>query len=76
MTRMKMETPVIEIQNLVRRYGKHDAVDGLSLTVQPGKCYGFFGRNGAGKTTTIKVPAQSAPPRRRQRARVRPRPAA
>ncbi len=51
---MNPETPVIEIQNLVRRYGKHDAVNGLSLTVQPGKCYGFFGRNGAGKTTTIK----------------------
>jgi ABC-2 type transport system ATP-binding protein len=51
---MKTETPIIEIQNLVRRYGKHDAVNGLSLTVQPGKCYGFFGRNGAGKTTTIK----------------------
>ena len=51
---MNTETPVIEIQNLVRRYGKHDAVDGLSLKVQPGKCYGFFGRNGAGKTTTIK----------------------
>jgi ABC-2 type transport system ATP-binding protein len=51
---MKTETPIIQIQNLVRRYGKHDAVDGLSLTVQPGKCYGFFGRNGAGKTTTIK----------------------
>jgi len=51
---MKTENPVIEIQNLVRRYGKHDAVDGLSLTVRPGKCYGFFGRNGAGKTTTIK----------------------
>ncbi|HEX4350627.1 MAG TPA: ABC transporter ATP-binding protein [Verrucomicrobiae bacterium] len=45
---------VIEIQNLVRRYGKHDAVDGLSLAVPAGKCYGFFGRNGAGKTTTIK----------------------
>ena len=51
---MNTETPVIEIQNLVRRYGKHDAVNGLSLKVQPGKCYGFFGRNGAGKTTTIK----------------------
>jgi ABC-2 type transport system ATP-binding protein len=46
--------PVIEINNLVRRYGKHDAVNGLSLGVAPGKCYGFFGRNGAGKTTTIK----------------------
>ena len=49
-----MNNPVIEIQNLVRRYGKHDAVNGLSLSVAPGKCYGFFGRNGAGKTTTIK----------------------
>jgi ABC-2 type transport system ATP-binding protein len=51
---MNTDSPVIEIQNLVRRYGKHDAVNGLSLKVQPGKCYGFFGRNGAGKTTTIK----------------------
>ena len=47
-------TPVIEIKNLTRRYGKLDAVNGLTLTVQPGRCYGFFGRNGAGKTTTIK----------------------
>jgi ABC-2 type transport system ATP-binding protein len=46
--------PVIEIQNLVRRYGRHDAVNGLSLMVPAGRCYGFFGRNGAGKTTTIK----------------------
>jgi len=51
---MNTDPPVIEIKNLVRRYGKHDAVDGLSLTVPAGKCYGFFGRNGAGKTTTIK----------------------
>ena len=51
---MKTETPVIEIKDLRRRYGKLDAVNGLSLTVRAGKCYGFFGRNGAGKTTTIK----------------------
>ena len=49
-----MSQPVIEIRNLTRRYGKLDAVNGLNLTVQPGRCYGFFGRNGAGKTTTIK----------------------
>src|SRR5580704_6353670 len=49
-----MNTPVIAINNLTRRYGKLDAVNGLSLTVRPGRCYGFFGRNGAGKTTTIK----------------------
>src|SRR6187402_2000780 len=48
------QTPVIEIKNLARRYGKQDAVNDLSLTVKPGRCYGFFGRNGAGKTTTIK----------------------
>jgi ABC-2 type transport system ATP-binding protein len=46
--------PVIELENLTRSYGKTDAVNGLSLKVQAGKCYGFFGRNGAGKTTTIK----------------------
>ncbi len=46
--------PVIEIKDLRRSYGKHDAVNGLSLSVRPGRCYGFFGRNGAGKTTTIK----------------------
>ena len=51
---MNTDSPIIEIQNLTRRYGKLDAVDGLSLSVRPGKCYGFFGRNGAGKTTTIK----------------------
>jgi len=51
---MNSESPVIEIRNLTRRYGKLDAVNGLNLTVRPGRCYGFFGRNGAGKTTTIK----------------------
>jgi ABC-2 type transport system ATP-binding protein len=51
---MTPEPSVIEIDNLVRRYGSADAVNGLSLRVQPGRCYGFFGRNGAGKTTTIK----------------------
>jgi ABC-2 type transport system ATP-binding protein len=51
---MNIDSPVIEIQNLSRRYGKLDAVNNLSLTVRAGKCYGFFGRNGAGKTTTIK----------------------
>lgn len=48
------DTPAIQIENLTRRYGKLDAVNGLNLTVSAGHCYGFFGRNGAGKTTTIK----------------------
>src|SRR5438445_1802244 len=51
---MNTDTPIIEIENLSRRYGTLDAVNGLTLNVRAGKCYGFFGRNGAGKTTTIK----------------------
>ena len=51
---MQTDTPVIELHNLARRYGKLEAVNGLNLTVRRGRCYGFFGRNGAGKTTTIK----------------------
>ena len=51
---MTSDTPAIAIGNLVRRFGRADAVDGLNLRVEPGRCYGFFGRNGAGKTTTIK----------------------
>ena len=49
-----MPTPAIDIRNLIRRYGRTDAINGLTLSVEPGRCYGFFGRNGAGKTTTIK----------------------
>src|SRR6266545_4381264 len=51
---MKTEAPVIEIDHLVRKYGRAEAVNDLNLRVQAGRCYGFFGRNGAGKTTTIK----------------------
>ncbi|HTH48139.1 MAG TPA: ABC transporter ATP-binding protein [Candidatus Limnocylindria bacterium] len=49
-----MSTPAIEVHDLVHRYGRTEALHGLSLTVEPGQCYGFFGRNGSGKTTTIK----------------------
>ena len=51
---METNSFVIEIKDLHRRYGKLEAVNGLTLNVRAGKCYGFFGRNGAGKTTTIK----------------------
>jgi ABC-2 type transport system ATP-binding protein len=47
-------TPVIEIDGLCYAYGRAEAVHGLNLRVQPGRCYGLFGRNGAGKTTTMK----------------------
>ena len=51
---MNKEQPVIQLNQLTRHYGKLEAVHDLSLSVRPGRCYGFFGRNGAGKTTTIK----------------------
>ena len=46
---------MIEIDNLVKKYGDHVAVDHLSLTVEPGKIYGFLGPNGAGKSTTRNI---------------------
>lgn len=51
---MNSATPAIEVRDLTYAYGRAEAVRQLSLTVQPGRCYGLFGRNGAGKTTTIK----------------------
>ena len=47
--------PAIETDNLVKRYGKVTAVDGLSLRVERGEIYAFLGLNGAGKTTTIRM---------------------
>lgn len=46
---------MIEIKNLVKKYGDHIAVDDLTLTVEPGKIYGFLGPNGAGKSTTMNI---------------------
>lgn len=40
---------LIEINHLVKKYGEHVAVDDLTLTVEPGKIYGFLGPNGARK---------------------------
>src|SRR6266850_6300017 len=51
---MTSSASAIQIENLSYSYGSAEAVNDLTLTVQPGRCYGFFGRNGAGKTTTMK----------------------
>nr|BFE86236.1 ABC transporter ATP-binding protein [Planobispora longispora] len=45
--------PAIEISDLVKVYGGHRAVNGLSLDVAPGEVFGLLGPNGAGKTTTV-----------------------
>ena len=45
---------VIEINNLVKKYGDKTAVDGISFSVHDGELFGFLGPNGAGKTTTVR----------------------
>jgi ABC-2 type transport system ATP-binding protein len=52
--------PVLEARNLVREFTLHNgktlrAVDGVSLSLRPGVCFGLLGPNGAGKTTTIEI---------------------
>lgn len=46
---------MIEIESVVKRFGRRLAVDALSLGVCQGEVYGFLGANGAGKTTTIRM---------------------
>lgn len=63
---MNSSAPAINIQNLAYSYGKAEAVHDLTLRVQPGRCYGLFGRNGAGKTTTMKCLLNLLRPQRGQ----------
>ncbi|HVW41200.1 MAG TPA: ABC transporter ATP-binding protein [Amycolatopsis sp.] len=44
---------IIEVDNLVKRYGDHTAVNGVSFAVEQGEIFGILGPNGAGKTTTV-----------------------
>jgi ABC-2 type transport system ATP-binding protein len=46
---------MIAVLDLVKRYGRFAAVDGISLDVRPGEIHGFLGPNGAGKTTTMRM---------------------
>lgn len=46
---------MIKVENLVKKYGNHVAVDHLSFEVEKGQIYGFLGPNGAGKTTTMNM---------------------
>src|SRR5262249_46342027 len=47
--------PVIFTHNLIKTYGKIEALKGVSVTVEKGEIYGLLGQNGAGKTTLIKI---------------------
>jgi len=46
---------IIESQNLTKKFGKHDAVSGISLSVPEGATVALIGANGAGKTTTLRM---------------------
>ena len=48
-----MSTPVVKVENLVKRYKELVAVDHFNLTIEEGEILGLLGPNGSGKTTTI-----------------------
>ncbi|MDA0726448.1 MAG: ATP-binding cassette domain-containing protein, partial [Cyanobacteria bacterium] len=54
-----MTHPVIDLENVSKRYGKGekavDALNGLNLQVPGGSLFGLLGPNGAGKTTTLRI---------------------
>ncbi|MBM4159750.1 MAG: ABC transporter ATP-binding protein [Ignavibacteria bacterium] len=48
---------MIELRNVIKKFGSFTAVDNITLSVPKGELFGFLGPNGAGKTTTIKMMA-------------------
>lgn len=54
--------PILEVQNLVKKYGSIEVVKGISFTVEEGEVFGLLGPNGAGKTQTISMLTGVIPP--------------
>jgi ABC-2 type transport system ATP-binding protein len=56
--------PVVQVTDLVKRYGELEAVRGINFEVEPGETFGFLGPNAAGESTTIKILSPSRTPPR------------
>ena len=50
-----MNSPIIQVRDLVKNYGNFEAVKGLSFEVYQGEIFGLLGPNGAGKSTTLEI---------------------
>jgi ABC-2 type transport system ATP-binding protein len=50
-----MNGPILQVENLVKRYGDVEAVRGVSFNVEEGEVFGLLGPNGAGKTSTVEI---------------------
>src|SRR6202521_1482969 len=50
-----MANSILQVENLVKRYGDVEAVRGVSFNVEEGEVFGLLGPNGAGKTSTVEI---------------------
>jgi ABC-2 type transport system ATP-binding protein len=60
--RMSAASLTLSAQGLIRRFGKHSVVNGISLQLRRGEVLGLLGHNGAGKSTTLQMLAGVLPP--------------